>query len=97
MGGPHFTRRCSGPLIESKGMMAHFVQADNICRAAGRFFTDAEHTAFKRHIEAALLLNHLLASRAVDIQGTSERLGPYRGPSPGRAGNCSPWGCVCLT
>ena len=57
-------------------MLAKFVKADMICRRASRFFTDSQRQDFAKSVEAALLLNHQLATIALSKKRKLYRIHP---------------------
>jgi hypothetical protein len=58
------------------GMMMHFIQADIVCRRAGRYFTDAEKETFSKHMQNSLRCYNALAAEAVNLRKKNWKLVP---------------------
>ena len=58
------------------GMMHHFIQADIICRRAGRYFTDEEQDTFSKHMQTSLRCCNALAAEALRLSKRNWKMVP---------------------
>jgi hypothetical protein len=57
-------------------MVSSFVDADVVCRRAGRFFTQAQHNKLCCHLERALVSYNYLASESLQLNSSNFKLLP---------------------